>query len=165
MSERVGLLLDQMDATRRYTHLVLEHVPAERWYDMPAAVGSHVAWQIGHIAWAQAKAVVGGVCGRGPCDALPDTYGQWFGKGTSPAPRQPDHPEPAELLATLDAVQASALEALGALDDAVLDEPAGHATGLIHDKLGLVMWSVRHEMLHIGQVGLIRRGLGMAPYR
>ena len=165
MSERIGLLLDQMDATRRYTHLVLDHVPGERWYDMPADVGSHVAWQVGHITWAQAKLLVSGVCGRERCDVLPEAYGGWFGKGTSPAAREPAHPTPEALRTTLDAVQACAAEALAGLDDAVLDEPATHATGLIHDKWGLAMWSVRHEMLHIGQVGLIRRALGMEPYR
>ena len=165
MSERIGLLLDQMDATRRYTHLVLDHVPGERWYDMPADVGSHVAWQVGHITWAQAKLLVSGVCGGERCDALPEAYGQWFGKGTSPARREQEHPAPKALCATLDAVHACAVEALGALDDAVLDEPASHATGLIPDKWGLAMWSVRHEMLHIGQVGLIRRAMGMGPYR
>jgi hypothetical protein len=162
---RLSIAIAQIDATRRYTHLVLGHVPHDRWFEMPAGAVSHVGWQVGHIAVSQAGHALRTVCGLATADLVPTEYGGLFGKGSIPRPDASLYPGPAELMQVLDTIHDRVLAELPRLAEAVMDEPASHATGLIHDKFDLLMWVARHEMLHVGQIGLIRRLMGLPPYR
>lgn len=162
---RLMIAVDQIDAARRYTRLVLAHTPTQRWLDAPAGESSNVAWQVGHMAWAQAGLALGKVCNRSATDIVPGVYGELFGKGSKPRADAADYPAPAELIGVMKTVHERVMAELPKLAEGAMDEPATHATGLIHDKFGLLMWVARHEMLHVGQIGLIRRCLGLAPYR
>ncbi|MEX0885989.1 MAG: DinB family protein [Phycisphaeraceae bacterium] len=165
MTARVQLVRDQWDVTRRYTLMVLDHMPRARWAEMPPCVASHVTWQVGHLTLTQAGNALAGVCGVAVDGLLPEGYRELFGKGSRPLAEAERYPEPEAMLTSLARVHARLMDALGTLDDAVLDEPASHSTGMVHNKLDMLLWMVRHEMLHVGQIGLIRRALGMDPYR
>lgn len=166
---RIDIVIEQLRRTRRYTRMVLDHTDRDRWFEIvelgQAAGGSHVAWQVGHIAWAQSVHVLKGVCGLDGELPMTPRWARCFGKGTTPSADTTRYPTVTELDATLDLVFDAALAALPALPDATLDEPVAHPTGLIPDKFGLLLFNARHEMLHVGQIGLIRRLLGADPYR
>jgi uncharacterized damage-inducible protein DinB len=112
---------------REYTNHLLGHIATEDWFRMPHEGVSHVAWQVGHLAYA------------------PTAY-----------------PTPAEIRQVFDSVHRRSLEETSALSDAVLAEPASpHAR--FSTKGGALTWCAEHEMLHAGQIGLLRRLLGQAP--
>ncbi|HEV3259752.1 MAG TPA: hypothetical protein VG013_22990, partial [Gemmataceae bacterium] len=52
---------------------------------------------------------------------------------------------------------------LSGLDEAELDQPVPHAHPFAKTKLLALLWCAHHEMLHAGQVGLLRRHLGYPP--
>lgn len=162
---RLAIAIEQLDATRRYTRMVLSHTPHERWFEMPAGCPSHVAWQVGHLGLAMAQHAWRTVCGRELGEVLPAEHAAWFGKGSAAVPDAAMYPTPGELTERMELIYDESVAALGELDESVMTEPATHATGLIRTKFDLVMYNARHEMLHVGQIGLIRRLLGLPPYR
>jgi len=165
MSDRLNIVIDQIARTRQYTHLVLDHIDRHRWFELPAGCPTHIAWQVGHITVAQAIHVLGTVAGQPDISPLPATWIERFGKGSAAVADPTVYPPANEIMAGMDAVFAQAMTTLKNLPAHVLDEPATHATGMIHNKLDLLYWVSRHEMLHTGQIGLLRRLLGETPYR
>jgi len=55
------------------------------------------------------------------------------------------------------------LRELPTLSDAELDQPVPHPHRFAKTKLLALLWCAHHEMLHAGQIGLLRRLLGHAP--
>jgi len=51
------------------------------------------------------------------------------------------------------------------LPSAVLDEASLPSHKCFGDKFGALLWCSRHEMIHAGQLGLLRRLLGKQPVR
>ena len=49
------------------------------------------------------------------------------------------------------------------LDDAELDQSVPHPHRFATTKLRALLWCAHHEMLHAGQIGLLRRHLGYPP--
>ncbi|QDU41405.1 DinB superfamily protein [Maioricimonas rarisocia] len=163
----VASLLDELRAAREYTNGLLDHVPDGDWYRMPAEGVTHIAWQVGHLAWAELGLCLVRVCGMSPeeISLLPKHYGELFGKGSVPRTEDDRHPEPAELRAAADRVHAAALEAVSQLDDSVLDEPAGPPHLMFTSKREALRWCAHHELTHTGQIILLRRLLGHTARR
>ena len=50
---RLQLAIEQIVFARNYTIGLLDQTPADDWFRLPAGGVSHVAWQVGHIAFAE----------------------------------------------------------------------------------------------------------------
>jgi uncharacterized damage-inducible protein DinB len=70
---------------------------------------------------------------------------------------------PAELRAVLERVHQQVLRELPGLDEAELDQPVPHPHPFATTKLRALQWCAHHEMVHAGQIGLLRRLLGYPP--
>jgi uncharacterized damage-inducible protein DinB len=67
-----------------------------------------------------------------------------------------------ETRATLDRVHEQVLRELSALNEDELDHPVPHPHPFAKTKLTALLWCSHHEMLHAGQIGLLRQ-LGHPP--
>ncbi|MBX7168638.1 MAG: DinB family protein [Pirellulales bacterium] len=160
------LAIDQLIAAREYTNMTIADLPDELWFRLPAAGVTHVAWQAGHLAVAEYGLVLKRIRGEQPEDeALISTaFRQAFGRGSQPQADPQANPTPAEIRAALQRVHVAALRLLPTLTDAELDESAGDPPHpLFITKLGAILWCARHEMVHTGQIALLRRMFGSAP--
>src|SRR5262249_25836672 len=72
---------------------------------------------------------------------------------------------PADLRAVFDRAHEQVLREVRGLDEGELDQPVPHPPPFAPTKLRALLWCARHEMLHAGQIGLLRRQLGYAPLR
>ena len=166
MSERIRSLSDSLIFARQYTIAILDTIPRSDWFVMPAGCPSHIAWQVGHLAFAEAGLIIGRVCGRlADVERVrPAAFVQLFGRTSSPEPDPAKNPSASELRAVLDRVHEATLAALREVPDCELDTiAAGPPHRLCRTKLEFLHWTGDHEMLHAGQIGLIRRMLGAAP--
>ena len=57
------------------------------------------------------------------------------------------------------------LAALASYDEADLEESLPEPYAVFSNKLGSILFCPAHEMMHAGQIGLIRRLLGKSPIR
>ena len=96
---RIQQFLDALAFARGYTVELLTAIPEADWFVMPPGCPSHVAWQVGHLAFAEARLIVERVGGRTEIGGgvLPVGYFELFGRNSVPEPDRAKHPSPAEL--------------------------------------------------------------------
>ena len=86
-----------------------------------------------------------------------------FGKGSTPDADPRKYPPLDDIRSAFERVHAAALTECAKLKDADLDAPALKPHRLFTTKLGSLQWCARHEMLHAGQIALLRRMIGRKP--
>jgi hypothetical protein len=162
---RLELAIDQIVGTRTYTVELLDATPTDQWFRQPPAGVSHVAWQVGHLACAEYRLALWRTRGQRPQDddLISERYIQLFGYGSVPDPDPGRYPSPAEIVAVLHRVHEQTLGELRGMDEGDMDQPVVHPHPQAKTKVQAILWCARHEMLHVGQIGLLRRQLGHPP--
>jgi uncharacterized damage-inducible protein DinB len=165
MSPTLQLAIDQITFARNYTLKLLDTIPLADWFRMPAAGVSHVAWQVGHLAMAQYRLALERIRGRLPGDErlISELFLMQFGRESVPEPDPSKGPSAEEIRHSFDAVHRQVLYELPSLAEDELNEPPLRPHPLFTTKVGGLFWCAQHEMLHAGQLGLLRRQLGQAP--
>jgi hypothetical protein len=156
--------VESIRRAREYTNHLLGRIATEDWFRMPHEGVSHVAWQLGHLAFAEYRLALERIRGPKPGDEhlIPTWYPAKFGRNSIPVGDPSAYPTPDEIRRVFDAVHRRSLEEASTLSDAVLAEAAS-AHPRFSTKGGSLMWCAEHEMLHAGQIGLLRRLLGQPP--
>jgi len=162
---RLQLAIEQIVFARNYTIGLLDQTPTTEWFRQPPGGVSHVGWQVGHLAFAEYRLALWRIRGRQPQDdsLFSQEFVRQFGANSLPDADPAKYPAPAEIRAVLDAVHAQALRELPGLEEAELDQPVPHPHPFAKTKLLALLWCAHHEMLHVGQIGLLRRLLGYPP--
>lgn len=164
---RLESALDAIQFSRAFTNGILDSVPENCWYRMPEPAVTHVAWQVGHLAWAQDrllfKRVLAGFS-ESP-GIVPPEYLKMFGIGSRPEPDEDHYPAIEEIRSVFDSVYANTLEYAATIPDSLLDEPSKPPHPAFNDRYGALLWIARHELVHAGQIGLLRRLFGEQPLR
>ena len=165
MTPRLEIALQQIETARKYAIPLIDSVPQTDWFRLSAGGVTHVAWQVGHIAMAQFRLAIDRIRPPQPGDddLIPPVYFQLFGKDSVPNPDPAAHPPAAEIRDVFDRVHAQVLKELPLIDDASLDLPPLKPHRLFNTRIESLYWAARHEMLHCGQIGLVRRELGLTP--
>ena len=162
---RLQLAIEQIVFARNYTIGLLDQTPTAEWFRQPPGGVSHVGWQVGHIAFSEYRLALWRIRGEQPQDdstVLARLHAPVRGElGAGRGPGQ--YPAPAEIRAVLDRVHEQVLRELPGLDEAELDQPVPHPHPFAKTKLLALLWCAHHEMLHAGQIGLLRRQLGYPP--
>jgi hypothetical protein len=165
MSSR--LAFEQIEFARAYMLATLAEIDEGEWFAMPAGCPTHVAWQVGHLAMAEYGLCLFRVRGRQPIDLelMTSSFRKLFSRGTVPEGDTAKYPPAAEVRATLDRVHAQVLLEAPSFTAEQLQEPVEMPYAVEATKLGGLFFCSHHEMLHAGQLGLLRRLLGKPPIR
>ncbi len=162
---RLEIACDQIETARRYTLNLLDGLEPDDWFRQPSEGVTHIAWQVGHLAMAEYWLTLKRLRGEQSADhdlISPEFLAQ-FGKGSVPDANPASYPAPTEIRRTLDRVHQQALVELPNYSDADLNEPPLFPHKLLNTKADSLFWCARHEMVHAGQIGLLRRLLGRVP--
>ena len=164
---RIESFLQNMKFARAYTMTLLDGLADQQWYWSPANMTTHVAWQVGHLAMAQYGLCLFRQRGRLSEDSelMSSKFRKLFMKGTMPTAEASDYPTPKEILEVLDRVHNRVLLEVPGFSDELLDEAIGPPTAAYETRYGSLLMAVNHEMLHAGQIGLLRRLMGEEPIR
>ena len=162
---RIDGLIGQIQKARRYTTGLLDATPGDDWFRMPAEGVSHVAWQVGHLALSEYRLGLHRLRGALPEDETLISSGflARFGRASIPDPDPSSYPPAGEIRAVFDRVHDRVMAELAGLDDARLDEPILVPHSLFTRKGDALAWCPQHEMIHAGQIGLLRRLIGRPP--
>ncbi len=166
-ANQLELAIAQVRAARQYTLTLLEGVPEDGWFWTPTAPITHIAWQLGHIAVAQYGLMLFRQRGRLPTDAdlMSSDFRKLFMKGTNASAERSNYPSPQEIRTVLDAVHRQALDEAARFDPDDLSQPTEPPHAAFPNRLGSLLFASAHEMLHAGQIGLLRRLMGLSPIR
>jgi hypothetical protein len=162
---RLPLAIEQIVFARNYTIGLLDQTPTAEWLRQPPGGVSHVGWQVGHLAYAEYRLALWRIRGPQPHDEglFSQEFVRLFGPKSVPDPDPSVYPAPAEIRAVLDRVHEQVLRELSDLAEAELDQPVPHPHPFAKTKWLALLWCAQHEMLHAGQIGLLRRQLGHSP--
>jgi hypothetical protein len=149
---------------REYTLSLLADIPDDRWFDRPGGV-THVAWQVGHLASAELRLGLIRVRDPRPVDdeIFPPDVRRYFVGDDTPRADPREYPSPARFREILAAVRRQLFAELPTYADSTLAEPLGTPHRLCRTKGDALVWAPRHELIHAGQIGLLRRLLGRKP--
>jgi uncharacterized damage-inducible protein DinB len=130
----------------------------------PVGIKNHPAWIVGHLIYS--CQLLGGVVGLAPW--LPEDWPRRFGTGSLPVSDPALYESKERALAILRDAQDRLSRAVGELPDSRLDEPFPDPSyrpvfPTIRHALTQVM--VGHTAMHIGQVTVWRRAMGLPPMK
>jgi hypothetical protein len=162
---RLELAIDQIVFARNYTIGLLNQTPMSDWFRLLPGGVSHVGWQVGHLAFAQYRMALWRIRGHQPQDEalVSQDFVRLFGANSVPDADPAKYPAPVEVRAIFDRVHEQVMTELPRLSEAELDDPVPHPHKFANTKLLALLWCANHEMMHAGQIGLLRRQLGNPP--
>ena len=160
-------VMRQVEFAMGYVGELLDATPRDRWFEIPEGMPCNIAWQVGHLTVAQYGLLLFRIRGRadGDMELMPSKFRKMYGKQSVPSADPAKQPTADELLDRLKRVWQTANDELPPTDLSVLSEPEGMPYAAYPTKLGALMFSPLHLQIHAGQIGLIRRGLGLEPIR
>ena len=159
--------IGQICFARQYTLELLDATPQEQWFQIPDGLPTNIAWQVGHLTVSQYGLLMFRIRGRHPDDLalIPGKFRKKYSRQSTPSDDPGVQPSADELIQKLAAVHDQALGVLANVDPAVLLEPIEEPYAAFPIKLGGILFCPLHEQIHCGQIGLIRRSLGLDPVR
>ena len=160
---RLKEALEQIDFARRYTLDRFESVPLADWFTITPGGVSHVAWQVGHLASSEYRLCLDRLRPRSAADEslISDEFIQMFGREALPADVTGYTAEEIRDIAAR--VHARVMTELPSYPDADLDLPPLKPHPLFSTRLAGLRYAPLHEMIHCGQIAMIRRLLGLPP--
>ncbi|MDG1894194.1 MAG: DinB family protein [Fuerstiella sp.] len=159
--------IGQIEFARQYTEELLEATPREHWFEKPEGLPTHIAWQVGHLTVSQYGLLMFRMRGRRPEDLtlIPGKFRKAYSRQSVPNSDGTIQPSADELLDRLNRVHELAMTEVEAIEPSVLLEPVDMPYAAYPIKLGAIMFCPMHEQIHAGQIGLVRRALGLSPVR
>jgi hypothetical protein len=161
--------IEQIRFARDYTLGLLEATPQDRWWEMPEGLPTHIAWQVGHLTVSQYGLLMFRMRGRRPEDLelIPGVFRKAYSRQSVPLPHaeRTSRPTADDLMDRMNQVHEQSITELEQLDPSVLLQPVDMPYAAYPIKLGAVLFCPLHEQIHCGQIGLLRRALGLPPVR
>jgi len=164
---RVDSAINRLKFSRLYTKRFLEGLSDDEWFWCPSELSTHIAWQVGHVAVSQYNLCLRRVRGRTAADEalISDRFIDVFKLGSTPDPSPANNPSLAEIRRVFDAVQERAIAELTMRNDAELNVPVEQPHPVFKTRLEAVEYAPQHELVHAGQIALLRRMMGKPPLR
>ena len=159
--------IGQIDFARQYTIELLDATPKDLWYTVPEGLPTHLAWQVGHMTVSQYGLLMFRIRGRRPedLDLIPGKFRKAYGRGSKPNLDPTGQSTPEELVERLNRVYQLAKAELAEIDSETLLESVDMPFAAYPTKLGAILFCPLHEHIHAGQIGVLRRALGLEPIR
>jgi DinB superfamily len=160
---RLAEALEQIAFARRYLVERLDTVPLSQWFVVPAGAPYHVAWEVGHVCMAQYRLCLERLRPRTPADdaLISEQFVHTFRRESLAEEATGFSAE--QIRTTFDRVHARILEELPSYPDADLDLPPLVPHPLFNTRIAGLRYTPLHEMIHCGQIAVLRRMLGMKP--
>lgn len=157
--------IEQIYLARDYTNRILTDIPVSQWFEFPPGGVSHVAWQVGHLAMAQYRLALERTRDRRDSDAelISDEFLKVFGRDSVPVADPSQYPSAEEILMTFDRVHQQTMDEIKLLTPEDLNADVYKPHPLVKTRIWSLIWCSHHEMIHAGQIALIRRQLGAKP--
>ena len=157
----------QIEFARNYTLSLIDDIDDSLWFRQPNEGVTHLAWQVAHLATSEYLLTLFRLRGKRPEDELliSKAFLRQYGKRSAPDPDLGNNPSPADIRDVFHRVHDQVLEELPLYSDSDLRSTVIEPYAVFNTKLGSLFFCAHHEMLHAGQIGLLRRLLGKRPVR
>ena len=167
VSQRLQIAWRKIEFARNYTLTLLDGLTDEDWCWTPETMTTYIGWQVGHLAISEYGLTLFQQRGRESSDSelMSGKFRKMFMRGTEPHANRDSYPTRDEIMEVLHRVHQQMRFEIGGFDGEALDQPLGPPTAAYATRYGALLFAGDHEMLHAGQIGLLRRLMGKAPLR
>lgn len=153
--------LGSLRFSRRMALAILGGIPEEAWLHVPVPGGNHATWIAGHLAWEDDDILATLRPDRG--SRLPQTWHDRFAQGSA-ANAEPDaYPGRDEIRDALDTMREELIGHFTASVDRLADPLPEGMHVFARDQASLMPALACHEMIHVGQMTVIRKSLQLPP--
>lgn len=147
--------------SRRLALGLLDGIPEEKWFHAPVASGNHATWIAGHLAWEDDDILAHLLEGRG--SKLPRVWHERFAQGSTPTANASDYPGHEEIREALGTFREELIGFFSASADRLGDPVPEKIHAFARDLAALMPALACHEMLHVGQLTVVRKSLQLPP--
>ncbi len=168
VSEKLAIAIRHIEFARNYSRSLLDGLEDDDWFWSPDQFTTHIAWQVGHLAMSEYGLTLFRQRGRDLSvdqQLMSSKFRKLFMRGTRPTADRSAYPEPCEILAVLDRVHEQMRIEIVGYDGPQLDEPLDPPHAAYATRYGALLFAGDHEMIHSGQIGMLRRLMGKDPIR
>lgn len=168
ISQRLAIAIRHIEFARQYSRSLLVDLDDDEWFWSPDQFTTHIAWQTGHLAMSQYGLTLFRQRGRDLSvdkELMTSKFRKLFMRGTQPVAEREAYPCPQEILAALDRVHEQMRKEILTFDGDQLDEPIDPPHSAYGTRYGALLFAGDHEMIHAGQIGMLRRLMGKPPLR
>ena len=167
VSERLAIAWRRIEFARNYSLILLADLDDDDWFWTPENFTTHIAWQVGHLAMSEYGLTLFRQRGRQDVDSqlMSGKFRKLFMRGTEPKQERESYPAPNEICQVLDRVHEQMRAEIAGFDGECLDDPVDAPHSAFATRYGALLFAGDHEMLHAGQIGLLRRLMGKPPLR
>ncbi len=160
--DRIQKAIERIEFSRAYTKQFLSDLTDEEWFWTPPGFVTHIAWQVAHVAASQYSLCLLRVRGHWESDdaIIPPEFFENFRIGSTPQAGAENNPPLKEIHRIFDGVQAQVLKEIADKSDEQLNVPVDKPHPAFDTLLGAVEYSPQHELVHAGQIALLRRLMG-----
>lgn len=154
-----------MKLARGLINPMLDDLEPDQWFWQPAEGQNHIAWHVGHLAFAQYFLCLKRQRDRteADLDLISTKFLKRYKQGSQPKASPAENEPLAEIRRVFDGVFARAMQELANYTDADRSVPTSPPHPVFDTKLGAINWCPQHEMMHAGQIVLLRRLQGKEP--
>ncbi len=165
--DRLQAAAERIKFARMYTSQFLDDLNEADWFWTPPGFVTHIGWQVAHIAASQYGLCLFRLRGRIAADEtlIPQTFWDSFKIGSTPVAGAENNPSVATIKSIFDNMQAQVLSELADKTDAEVDVPLEKPHPAFKTVLGGIEYSPLHELVHVGQITLLRRLMGKPSKR
>ncbi|HED53575.1 MAG TPA: DinB family protein [Phycisphaerales bacterium] len=161
MSELLATGLGALGFSRGFLMSLLEATPDEAFFKVPCSGGNHPAWIVGHLALTDAFFLADL---SGQALGVPESWNELFGMKTESVEDASKYPSRQELTERLVSTREAMIGWLKSLSDEQLLKPIeGDLSQFAKNPAVLMGTLAWHEGLHTGQIGVVRRMVGLPP--
>jgi len=152
-------IISNLHSARYVITRYLEDLHSEDLLVRPHPDAHHVAWQLGHLVLSECQMVRAVRPGSGY--DLPVDFIAKHDKANAAKSQLADFCAKDHYLSLMEAVRAATLKALGEIPQEQLSNPGPESMRGYAPKVGSVFLAIaNHEMMHSGQIAVVRRVLG-----
>jgi len=161
------LTKQRITATDNMFRDFIDGLEPDLWFRMPAEGVTHIAWQVGHITLVNYSLGMMRIRGKRAEDAglIPESYSASFGRGSVPSRDQTTYPSRERLVEIYKKVNEQLQKEMETYTLEQLEEPSQPEHPLFKTKFETLVFLPYHAMMHLGQMGLLRRLSGLPPLR
>lgn len=162
---RLGPAIERIKFSRGMTESFLDDLTPDQWFWQPAEGMNHIGWHVGHLAFAMYFLCLKRVRDRTVADEslISTAFLKRYKRESRPSADPADNFPIETLRQVFDGVYATALAELPGYEDVDLDVPTAPPHPVFDTKLGAIEWCSQHELMHCGQIVLLRRLMGATP--
>lgn len=159
---QIDIIRKELEFVSNWIDRLVKDIHQDKWNETPPVLETNLNWLMGHLVTSKYFHAVLCVAGKGDYGHgvnMKQYVSLYSYKAKGPLHLPDDKPAPSEILRDLSVMDKLALNVLDGMEIAQLETPVELPNPVAKTKHEALMWSIKHQMWHGGQIATLKRVL------